>query len=223
MYRAGACRHLVGGLLFALLAGVATGQPTLDYEPNPPGSYTLQRIMAAGDGAVVDTRGQPRRLRDFVRGRITLLSFIYSSCADPDGCPYAYTVFNLVKAALERESVARGRVRLVSLSFDPARDTPEQLALYGGPEANRRAPVRWDYLTTGNLPALLPILRDYGQDVTVEVDAVGRSLGTFSHVLKVFLIDRRGMVREIYTTAYLTPAVVINDIKTLLLEEGARS
>jgi hypothetical protein len=41
-------------------------------------------------------------------------------------------------------------------------------------------------------------------------------------VLKVFLIDRRGWVREIYSTSYLVPQVVINDVKTLLMEDGVR-
>ena len=40
------------------------------------------------------------------------------------------------------------------------------------------------------------------------------------HVLKLFLIDRHGWVREIYTTSYLAPQVVINDIRTLLLEDA---
>jgi hypothetical protein len=38
------------------------------------------------------------------------------------------------------------------------------------------------------------------------------------HVLKVFLIDPRGIVREIYTTSYLFPDVLLNDIETLRLE-----
>jgi protein SCO1 len=41
-------------------------------------------------------------------------------------------------------------------------------------------------------------------------------------VLKVFLIDERAVVREIYTTSYLFPEVILNDIKTLRLENGAR-
>jgi hypothetical protein len=41
-----------------------------------------------------------------------------------------------------------------------------------------------------------------------------------SHLLKVFLIDPRGVVREIYSTAYLYPEVVIADIETLRLEDG---
>ncbi|MCK7502239.1 MAG: hypothetical protein MZW92_79340 [Comamonadaceae bacterium] len=39
----------------------------------------------------------------------------------------------------------------------------------------------------------------------------------------MFLIDRRGVVREIYTTAFLLPEVMLNDIKTLVLEEEEKS
>jgi hypothetical protein len=41
-------------------------------------------------------------------------------------------------------------------------------------------------------------------------------------VLKVFLIDRAGFVREIYTSTFLHPRTVLNDIETLLMEEGVR-
>jgi hypothetical protein len=40
-------------------------------------------------------------------------------------------------------------------------------------------------------------------------------------MLKVFLIDRRGMVREIYSLAYLQPEVMLSDIRTLALESAA--
>ena len=45
--------------------------------------------------------------------------------------------------------------------------------------------------------------------------------GPLPHVLKVFLIDRLGSIREIYTTSFLQPQMVLNDIETLLLEDGA--
>jgi protein SCO1/2 len=38
-------------------------------------------------------------------------------------------------------------------------------------------------------------------------------------VLKVFLIDRAGDIREIYTSNFLHPEMVLNDILTLLAEE----
>ena len=40
-------------------------------------------------------------------------------------------------------------------------------------------------------------------------------------MLKLFLIDGHGIVREIYSLAYLQPQVMLNDIKTLALDESA--
>jgi hypothetical protein len=39
-----------------------------------------------------------------------------------------------------------------------------------------------------------------------------------SHVLKVFLIDRSGYVREIYTSTFLHPRTIMADIQTLLMD-----
>jgi hypothetical protein len=41
------------------------------------------------------------------------------------------------------------------------------------------------------------------------------------HMLKMFLIDLSGVVRDIYTLAFLQPSVMLNDIQTLYLEEQA--
>jgi len=80
--------------------------------------------------------------------------------------------------------------------------------------------VEWAFLTTELPRTLVPLLDGFGQDVRVELDAHGRPAGPLAHVLKVFLIDARGVVREIYTTSYLYPEVILNDIKTLRLEDG---
>ena len=113
----------------------------------------------------------------------------------------------------------RERVRLVSLSFDPARDTPAVMRRYAaGAPANG---VEWAFLTTERPRTLVPLLDGFGQDVRVELDARGRPAGPLAHVLKVFLLDERAVVREIYTTAYLYPEVILNDIKTLRLEDAA--
>ena len=40
----------------------------------------------------------------------------------------------------------------------------------------------------------------------------------FTHTLKVFLIDPEGRVREIYSTGYLMPRMIVNDIRTLARE-----
>jgi cytochrome oxidase Cu insertion factor (SCO1/SenC/PrrC family) len=104
---------------------------------------------------------------------------------------------------------------LVTLSFDPARDTPEVMSRYAGSRAVEKPNgLRWYFLTTRSARELLPLVEGFGQDV--RRTRSGREL---SHVLKVFLIDRAGDVREIYSSNFLHPQVVLNDIETLLAEE----
>jgi len=214
-----------GGFFFlgCMAACAVPAAPIMDFVPPVAGSYRLERIQPATEGAVLDADGRRRRLSEFTHGRVTLLAFMYSSCADPNGCPYAFTVMHMVKNELEKLPETRGRVRFVSLSFDPVRDTPEVIALYGRDGSGAKQHVVWDFLTTRSRRELLPILNGFGQDVGVDIDkATGKPVGTYSHVLKVFLIDRQRMVREIYTTDYLLPQMVLNDIKTLLMEDGVR-
>jgi cytochrome oxidase Cu insertion factor (SCO1/SenC/PrrC family) len=190
---------------------------TMDFVPPPPGSYALHAIMRAPDGPVLDRDGRRRPLSRFTSGKITLLGFIYTSCADPRGCPLTSQVFHTVRHRVSEDPELRERVRLVSLSFDPARDTPAVMRHYAA--GVPRNGVEWAFLTTELPRTLVPLLDGFGQDVRVELDARGRSAGPLAHVLKVFLIDERAVVREIYTTSYLFTEVILNDIKTLRLED----
>src|SRR2546428_10477052 len=191
---------------------------TMDFVPPPPGSYPLHAIMRAPDGPVLDRDGRRLPLRHSTSGKITLLGFICTSCADPRGCPLTSQVFHTVRHRVSEDPELRERVRLVSLSFDPARDTPAVMrhSAAGVP----RNGVEWAFLTTELPRTLVPLLDGFGQDVRVELDARGRPAGPLAHVLKVFLIDERAIVREIYTVSYLFADVILNDIKTLRLEDS---
>jgi len=214
---------LVGlaGLAAAALAHEAAPPlPPLDFEPPAVGTYTLHRIMAAPDGEVVGVDGRPQRLARFTREGITLLGFIYTSCTDPEGCPLAFRVFDVLKQSLGERPALRERVRLVTLSFDPARDTPAAMRRYAGSRVHDDGRgIRWYFLTTRSARELLPLVEGFGQDVRWAVDrSSGRPRRELSHVLKVFLIDSAGFVREIYTSTFLHPRTVLNDIETLRLE-----
>jgi cytochrome c peroxidase/protein SCO1/2 len=200
------------------LAHDATPLPPLEYEPPAPGTYTLHRIMAAPDGEVLDLDGSRQRLARFTHERITLLGLVYTTCVDPDGCPLAYRVFDALEHAVGETPRLRDTVRLVTLSIDPERDTPAAMQGYAGRRATRpRDGVPWHFLTTRSRRALRPLLDGFGQDLRVTTDASkGRPTRELSHVLKVFLIDRAGFVREIYTSTFLHPRTVLNDIETLL-------
>lgn len=196
---------------------VAAAAPRADFEPPPAGSYSLQRIQPIADARLLDATGHTRSLSSVTRGKVTLLTFFYTYCADPLGCPFAYvTLRKLRDRALADRHLATA-MRIVSVSLDPTTDTPAAIARYGAQFATDPR-FEWRFLTSRSVAELLPVLADFGQDVSVETDARGRPTRTLHHMLKVFLIDRDGIVREIYSLAFLQPEVMFNDIRTLVME-----
>ena len=108
------------------------------------------------------------------------------------------------------------RVRFLSLSFDPAHDTPAVMAEYAGRAAQGR--LDWQFLTTASEGSLDPILEAYDQAVIRDADSQGNPLGAFSHILRVFLIDQEHNIRNIYSVPFLHPDLLISDLETLALE-----
>lgn len=215
----------LGSLLTpASLHGHSWSMP-LEFTPPAPGTYELPVIKAASDGEVLDSTGATHRLFDYLDGKIVLLSFIYSRCGDARGCPLATVVLHATAEALQRDLALARQVRLLSLSFDPEHDTPDVMQRYasGHAKVEGHAPgaPSWHRLTTSSPQTLQPILDGYGQYIQPILDAHGGFTGTYSHVLKVFLIDRHRQVRNIYSVDFLHPEVVINDIKTSLMAEGS--
>ncbi len=193
--------------------------PRIEFTPPPPGSYVLHRIQSAPDAALLDSDAKPRSLAPLVRGKITLLSFFYTYCADAWGCPFAYATLTGLRETLLREPALARQVRFVNISFDPTNDTPQQLRAYVGALAND-ARFEWRFLTAPSLRSLLPLLDAFGQDVSVLADATGRPTRTRNHTLKMFLIDEQGAVREIYALDFLHPQVMLNDIRSLAMENA---
>lgn len=76
---------------------------------------------------LVDQDGAPHRL-DELRDRWTLVFFGYSFC--PDICPTTLAELRQLQGQLPQE--ARDNLRVVMVSVDPQRDTPEQLKQYLG-------------------------------------------------------------------------------------------
>ncbi|MCZ6642290.1 MAG: SCO family protein [Gammaproteobacteria bacterium] len=199
---------------------LAPGYADLAFVPPPAGSYELPSLGPAADGAVLDTQGAQAMLHDYFGDKVVVLSFIFTTCGDVNGCPLATHVFSKVQDRLIELPQLKQRVRLLSLSFDPAYDTPEVMASYAG---NFRQPgFDWHFLTTANEAALAPILRDYGQWVIKDYDEDGRYLGTMSHLLRVFLIDERMRIRNIYSVSFLHADTIANDVETLLGESSRR-
>jgi len=212
--------RICGAAAALLLAASASAAAPAPGALPAPGTYKLQRIMAAPEGKVLNSDGSEHGLSSYVTGRVTLLTFMYTSCADADGCPLAYGVFKSLKGSLDRMPEMTQKVRFVSLSFDPTHDTPEVMRSYGGDYIHDTKGLPWYFLTTRSRRELKPLLDGMDQDLGVAAVSVAQSnMVMMSHLLKVFLIDAQGQVREIYTSSFLKPDVIQRDIQTLLMEK----
>jgi len=195
---------------------LAPGWGILNYEAPAPGTYRLPPIMQAVDGRVLRADATSANLFDLMGDRLVLLSFVYTRCTDVNGCPLAKAVFHLVRSRLKERPDLAGAARLISLSFDPENDTPEAMRAYR-PKSDDGS-VEWVFLTTRDQSDLQPVLDGYGQYTLREYDHNGAYTGKFAHLLRVFLIDRERQVRNIYSTGFLHPDILMNDLETLLLE-----
>ena len=198
----------------ATVTAVGHGSTAFAYDAPEPGSYTLPTIRPAPDGRVLDSTGRQHSLHRVLAGRIVLLSFVYANCEIE--CPLATsTLFELHDVSAEAPEL-RANLKLVSLSFDPARDTPAAMAAFGSSAlANPAGKSPWAFLTTSGSAQLAPLLQGFGQTMT------RRPGGTINHLLRVYLIDRRGQVRNIYGLETLDLRLLLADVRTLLLEEAA--
>ena len=174
-----------------------------------PGTYALPPLRAATNAQVRDETGSVRTLHELFDQRIVVLSFIYTHCADGVGCPMATHTLSQVAARLRKNPTLNQQTRFISVSFDPARDTPEVLRAYAQPF--RKPGMDWPFVAA--LPADLDtLLRAYHQDL--ETDAAGHVV---THTLRVFLIDATGRIRNEYTSSFLDGASLAADVETLAI------
>jgi cytochrome oxidase Cu insertion factor (SCO1/SenC/PrrC family) len=187
------------------------------YDAPVPGTYTLPVIKPAGDGEVIDSQNHSLRLRELTRGRVTVMSFIYTRCAATKACPYATGVLMQLHQQSQNDPALAKGMRLVSMSFDPAADTPERMAAYSTLARSTRPAAEWQFVTTRSQSQLQPILDSYDQAVNKRSNPIDPQ-GPLYHILRVFLIDADGNVRNIYSSDTLDPRLVLADVKTLLSE-----
>jgi cytochrome oxidase Cu insertion factor (SCO1/SenC/PrrC family) len=209
----------IAAISAAALAVDAPRTAEHDYDAPAPGSYTLPGIKPAADGSLLDSAGKPIRLADITRGRITVMSFIYTRCAAAKACPMATGVLRELHRESAEDPALAKELRLVSMSFDPVNDTPERMAAYSKLAAERPTGAPWQFVTTRSQAELQPILAAYGQAVDKKRNPLDPA-GPLNHTLRVFLIDRAGSIRNIYSSGTLDLRLILADARTLMMEKG---
>ena len=175
-------------MLFAAVAAVGIGlvgllkllQPAHQFSGivnQPPGP--------AADFTLTDETGAPFRLSD-LRGQWILLDYGYTSC--PDVCPTTLAMLRQMRLQLGAEA---DKVRIVFVSVDPERDTPEKLGQYLNHFGD-------DLKGLSGTPAqVAEAAQPYG--VKYEKKEADSALGYLvSHTAFVYLIDPQFQLRVTY-------------------------
>ena len=88
------------------------------------------------DYGLINQDGKTIRLHDY-RGKALLLTFIYTRCQDPNQCTLMSSNFAAIDKELQKKPELYAKTHLLSISFDPAYDTPKVLRSYGAAYTGR--------------------------------------------------------------------------------------
>jgi protein SCO1/2 len=164
---------------------------------------SLPSYAVVPDFTLTDQTGTQFNSSDALRGQVWIADLIFTNCDGP--CPRMSTQMHQVQTAFSGAE----RVRLVSFTVDPARDTPEVLAAYG--RHFQAVPGRWFFLTGPT-----QILQHLSHDVFM----LGDVAGNLEHSTRFVLVDRTARVRGFYLTSEEDAIPrLIADAKRLLREQ----
>jgi protein SCO1/2 len=164
-------------------------------------------VLRTGDlvpsPAFLDQDGRTRGL-DAFKGSTIVLTFIYTRCPVETFCPMMDRHFADIQRAIVKDPALKN-VHLVSVSFDPATDTPAVLKKHA--RELQADPARWTFLT-GERDAIDRFGSEFGVFVT-------RSAGNdITHNLRTAIIDPGGRLVKVYTGNEWTAAQVLADLKS---------
>jgi protein SCO1/2 len=166
-------------------------------------------VIGPAPAFTLTTQDERRLSLAELRGKVVLLTFIYTACADT--CPLLTGKMAALQARLGADFARR--VFFVSVTVDPERDTPAVLKGYGTAHGARFD--GWAFL--GGTPAEI---RDVATRYGVFYKKTER--GDVDHTFLTSVIDARGVLRVQYLGVRFDPAELLADVRSLLREAAPR-
>ncbi len=161
------------------------------------------------DFQLINQDAKSIRLGDY-RGKMLLITFIYTRCPLPDYCPRMSSNFARIHAALRNDPFLEPRVHLLSVSFDPEFDTPKILRSYGEIYAGSADPSvfrHWEF-ASGSAADVRRIARFFGLDYR-------QDSGQIVHTLRTALIGPDGKLIRLYRGNDWTPAEILDQLRRM--------
>jgi protein SCO1 len=177
-----------------------------------------QHIPTPGDEVpdfqLTDQSGTRISLSQY-RGKVLLVTFIYTRCPFPDFCPRVSSNFAEMSRQLAADPALAGRTQLLSISFDPDHDAPKVLREYAFSAAHTHDPAlftHWEFAVPRS--ADLPKLADF---FGVVYKSEG---GLITHNLSTSVITPDGKIAKWYHGSDWQVSDLIKDASNALYHKG---
>ena len=175
--------------------------------PAAAGVHLLKPGDEVPDTALVDQDGSPLALPDW-RGSAVVVTFIYTRCPLPQFCPLMDRRFAEIQSLVAANPALRGRVRLLSISFDPATDRAMVLRAHAAKVA--ADPAVWRFATASE-ERVDRMAATFGVNVIREKD------GTITHNLRTAVIDPRGRIVSIHDSNAWSASTIVDELGSAVL------
>ena len=157
------------------------------------------------DAALVDQRGRQRRLEEW-RGGPVAITFTYTRCPLPEFCPRVDREFQSVQSAIATDPALAGRAKLVTISFDPAYDTPAVLAAHA--KKLKADDKTWTF-ATGKREDIELFAARFG----VAVTRTGDAPADIMHSLRTIVVDGAGTIVAMHSGTEWSATQVVDSLR----------
>jgi protein SCO1/2 len=167
----------------------------------------------APDAKLVNQDGKQITLEQY-RGRALVITFIYTRCPLPDYCTLMSRNFAEVNRELNKSPELRERAHLLSITLDPAYDTPQVLRSYGAAHTENYQAEKfegWEF-ATGKPEEIRRVANFFGLLYKQEGEQI-------DHSLRTAVIAPDGKLYKLYRGNEWKPGEVLKDLRGL---SGAR-
>lgn len=170
--------------------------PNPNQTPLPVREDVAQIGNSVPDFMLTNQDGKKISMKDF-RGKATAVTFIYARCPLPEYCILMSKNFSDLTNQLTANADLKDKVRLLSVSFDPATDTPAKLKEYGRGYLGKDSKADFDVwqLATGTEKEVKSVADFFG--LRYEVDQTDKT--QFNHSLRTVVITPDGKVKRVFS------------------------
>jgi protein SCO1/2 len=194
---------------------VITSQAKPDYKPQ-----AQYHVPSPGDKVpdfrLINQSGHTITI-DQLHGKVVLLTFIYTRCPLSDYCPRMSHNFATIDKQLQGDPKLYENTHLLSISFDPAYDSPAVLRSYGEAYTGKYTKetfAHWDFAAPAktDLPKLLQFF---------DVGVTPGEKNTLTHSLSTAILGPDGTIVKWYPTNDWEPAEMLEELKKVA--KGAKA